>query len=75
MVAYERGLVCMNRSFKETWWPTSICHNTKYHFENRFSIFFDAPQLCIKFFFLMQREEFLSQSLELSFTNKQIPSG
>lgn len=51
MVAYERGLVCMNRSFKETWWPTSICHNMKYHFDDRFSIFFDAPQLCIKFCF------------------------
>lgn len=41
----------MNGSFKETWWPTSICHNTKYHFDNRFSIFFDAPQPCIKFFY------------------------
>jgi hypothetical protein len=64
----------MNRSVKETWWPKTICHNTKYHFDNRFSIFLMHYNHVLSFVF-MQREEFLSQSLELSFTNKQIPSG
>lgn len=75
MVAYERGLVCMNRSFKETWWPTSICHkirNIILIIDFQFSLMHHNYVLSFVF---MQREEFLSQSLELSFTNKQIPSG